>query len=249
MNEKAKPKRTVRRYSLEEKLRLLDEADKPGESIGTVSRRAEVSASVMFKWRQARESGAPTGLKAEEELVPMPEMKAARAKIRALQGLLGKKTEEIEILKDGLEYQHEKKGYGDCRGPLPMRNGRAVRHTHDYKRHGVVDLFAAIEVATGKVTHETRDSHTSADFLSLVKKVAKRYPGQELHVILDNSSTRSTPEVCDWLRKNRHISFHYTPTNASWLNRVEGFFGILGKQSLSMTHFPSKRALRDHIAA
>lgn len=109
MNEKTKPKRIVRRYSLEEKLRLLDESDKPGESIGTVARRAQVSASVMFKWRQARESGALTGLKAEEDLVPMSEMKAARAKIRELQRLLGKKTEEIEILKDGLEYQHEKK--------------------------------------------------------------------------------------------------------------------------------------------
>lgn len=109
MNEKTKPKRVVRRYSLEEKLRLLDEADKPGESIGTVSRRAGVSASVMFKWRQARESGALTGLKAGEELVPASEMKEARAKIRELQRLLGKKTMEIEILKDGLEYQYEKK--------------------------------------------------------------------------------------------------------------------------------------------
>lgn len=132
---------------------------------------------------------------------------------------------------------------------LPLRIGRAVRHTHDYKRHGIVDLFAAIEVATGKVTHETRDSHTSADFLSFMKKVARRYPGKELHVVLDNSSTHSTPEVCDWLKKNPNISFHYTPTSASWLNQVEGFFGILGKQSLSMTHFPSKRALRDHIAS
>lgn len=133
--------------------------------------------------------------------------------------------------------------------PLPLRSGRAVRHTHDYKRHGVVDLFAALEVATGKVTHQTRDSHKGSDFLSFMKRVASRYPGQELHVILDNSSTHSTPDVGEWLSKNRNITFHYTPTSASWLNQVEGFFGILAKQSLSLTHFPSKHALRDHIKA
>jgi transposase len=132
--------------------------------------------------------------------------------------------------------------------PLPLRAGRAVRHTHDYKRHGVVDLFAALEVATGRVTHDLRDSHTGADFLSFMKKVVAQYPGRELHVILDNSSTHGTPDVQTWLAANPKVRFHYTPTSASWLNQVEGFFGILGKQSLSATNFPSKRALREHIA-
>lgn len=133
--------------------------------------------------------------------------------------------------------------------PLPLRSGRAVRHTHDYKRHGTVDLFAALEVATGKVTHDVRDSHTGADFLSFMSKVVRRYPKRELHVILDNSSTHSTPDVQAWLTANPQVIFHYTPTSASWLNQVEGFFGILGKQSLSATNFPSKAALREHIAA
>lgn len=133
--------------------------------------------------------------------------------------------------------------------PLPLRTGRAARHTHDYKRHGVVDLFAALEIATGKVTHELRDSHTGADFLRFMKKVARQYPGRELHVILDNSSTHGTPAVKEWLVANPNVRFHYTPTSASWLNQVEGFFGILAKQSLSTTHFPSKRALREHITA
>ena len=133
--------------------------------------------------------------------------------------------------------------------PLPLRTGRAVRHTHDYKRHGVVDLYAALEVATGKVTHSLTDSHTSADFLAFLKKVERQYSGRELHVILDNSSTHSTPEVRAWLAEHPLVHFHYTPTSASWLNQVEGFFGILGKQSLSITNFPSKKALREHIAA
>lgn len=133
--------------------------------------------------------------------------------------------------------------------PLPLRTGRAARHTHDYKRHGVLDLFAALEIATGKVTHDLRDSHTGADFLGFMKKVARQYPGRELHVVLDNSSTHSTPDVKAWLDANPNVRFHYTPTSASWLNLVEGFFGVLGKQSLSVTNFPSKRALREHIAA
>ncbi len=132
--------------------------------------------------------------------------------------------------------------------PLPLRTGRAVRHTHDYKRHGVVDLYAALEVATGQVTHELKSSHTGSDFLSFMKKIVTRYARSELHVVLDNSSTHGTPEVREWLAQNPRIHFHYTPTSASWLNQVEGFFGILGKQSLSMTNFPSKRALCDHIA-
>lgn len=133
--------------------------------------------------------------------------------------------------------------------PLPLRSGRATRHTHDYKRHGVVDLYAALEIATGNVTHRVTAAHTATDFLAFMKTVVRRYPRKELHVILDNSSTHSTPDVQTWLAEHPRVRFHYTPTSASWLNQVEGFFGILGKQSLSSTDFHSKRALRDHLDA
>jgi transposase len=133
--------------------------------------------------------------------------------------------------------------------PLPLRAGRAVRHTHDYRRHGILDLFAALEVATGKVTHTFSASHTAADFLRFMKKVARTYPGRDLHVVLDNSSTHNTEEIRRWLLANPRVQFHYTPTSASWLNQIEGFFGILAKQSLSVTDFPSQRALHDHLVA
>jgi transposase len=133
--------------------------------------------------------------------------------------------------------------------PLPLRTGRAVRHTHDYRRHGVVDLFAALEIATGKVTHRFSPTHTSADFLRFMKTVARAYPDRDLHVVLDNSSTHNTEEVRAWLRAHPRVQFHYTPTSASWLNQIEGFFGILTKQSLAITDFPSKRALQDHLCA
>jgi transposase len=129
-----------------------------------------------------------------------------------------------------------------------LRSGRARRHTHDYKRHAVVDLYAALEVATGKVTHRISDSHTATDFLAFMNKADRAYPSQELHVILDNSSWHGTPEVQAWLEAHPRVKFHFTRTSASWLNQVEGFFGILGKQSLSET-FSSKKALREHFAA
>jgi len=133
--------------------------------------------------------------------------------------------------------------------PLPLRTGRATRHTHDYKRHGVVDLYAALEIATGTVTHRVTDTHTGMDFLTFMKTVVRRYPKRDLHVVLDNSSTHGTAEVKAWLAQNPRVRFHYTPTSASWLNQVEGFFGILGKQSLGVSDFPSKRALREHLDA
>jgi transposase len=133
--------------------------------------------------------------------------------------------------------------------PLPLRVGRAARHTHDYKRHGIVDLYAALEVATGKVTHRITDTHTAVDFLAFMNQVVRIYPGRTLHVILDNSSSHGTPAVRAWLAAHPPVHFHYTPTSASWLNQVEGFFGILAKQSLRRADHASKKALRDHLAA
>jgi transposase len=133
--------------------------------------------------------------------------------------------------------------------PLPLRAGRAVRHTHDYKRHGVIDLFAALEIANGQVTHQVTETHTAADFIGFMKKVVRAYPNQDLHVVIDNSSSHRTPDVKAWLAANPRVRFHFTPTRASWLNQVEGWFGILGKQSLSKTGFGSKAALKAHLTA
>ena len=133
--------------------------------------------------------------------------------------------------------------------PLPLRQGRARRHTHDYKRHGVVDLYAALDVTTGKVTHRLTKSHKAVDFISFLNKIVREYPEQDLHVVLDNSSSHRTPEVMAWLIDHPSVYFHYTPTSASWLNQVEGFFGILTKQSLSENDFPTKKALCEHLGA
>jgi len=133
--------------------------------------------------------------------------------------------------------------------PLPLRTGRASRHTHDYPRHGGLDLFAALDIATGRVTHRLSATHTATDFLAFMRRVVRAYPGRALHVLLDNSSSHGTAAVRAWLAAHPQVHFHYTPTRASWLNQVEGFFGILGTQSLSRTDLHSTRALPDHLRA
>jgi transposase len=130
---------------------------------------------------------------------------------------------------------------------LPLTKGQIERHTHDYKRNGVVDLYAALDVATGHVTGQCTDTHTGADFLSFMQKVAREYPKKDLHVILDNSSTHKTPDVMAWKALHPRITFHFTPTSASWLNQVEGFFSILTRRSLRRTSFVNRTVLKKHL--
>jgi transposase len=126
---------------------------------------------------------------------------------------------------------------------LPMRPGQVERHTHDYTRHGTSCLFAALEVGSGQVTTDHRARHTGADFLAFMKRVARAYPDQELHVVLDNVSTHSTPAVKSWLERHPRITFHFTPTSASWMNQVETWFGILTRQAIRRGSFSSVKEL------
>jgi transposase/AraC-like DNA-binding protein len=124
-----------------------------------------------------------------------------------------------------------------------------LRHTHDYERHGTTCLFAALEVGTGRVTTDTRDRHTGDDFLAFMHRVARAYPEGELHVVLDNVSTHTTPEVRAWLARHPRITFHFTPTSASWMNQVETWFGILTRQAIRRGSFRSVKELVAMIEA
>ncbi len=132
---------------------------------------------------------------------------------------------------------------------LPLRPGLPARQTHDYRRAGITSLYAALEVASGTVTGELTDRHTGDDFLHFCQLVARRYPRQELHLVLDNSSTHSVPAVQQWLIAHPRVHFHFTPTGASWLNMVEAWFGILTRQSIRRGSFETVRALVRHIRA
>lgn len=132
---------------------------------------------------------------------------------------------------------------------LPLRPHLPARQTHDYHRHGLTSLYAALEVGSGRVTGECSARHTSADFLRFLKRLARQYRGRELHVILDNSSTHSTPAVKAWLARHARVQFHFTPTGASWLNMIEAWFGILTRKSVRRGSFRSVPALVRHIEA
>ena len=122
---------------------------------------------------------------------------------------------------------------------LPLREGLPEKATHDYKRNGTTTLFAALEVATGKVTGQCYDRHGKAEFLDFLKKVAKAYPRRQLHVVLDNYHTHKHDEINTWLAKNPRVTLHFTPTSGSWLNLVEVFFGIITRQAIRRGSFDS----------
>jgi len=132
---------------------------------------------------------------------------------------------------------------------LPMKPGSPERHTHDYKRHGTIDLFAALNIATGEVLGECRPSHNGRDFLAFLKNVRKAWPRKTLHIICDNLSTHKCPEVMEWLEKNKRVHIHHTPTSASWMNQIETWFSILQRQMISRGRHGYVQELNEKLMA
>jgi transposase len=133
---------------------------------------------------------------------------------------------------------------------LPMKKGRGETLTHDYKRNGTVDLFAALNVGTGEVLYDTRKRHTAKDVLAFFKLIDLHVPkGLEIHVVLDNLSAHKAPEVGDWLAhpKRARWHLHFTPTSSSWLNLVEGWFHLLTERRLRRGTFNSVAVLVEAI--
>ncbi len=132
---------------------------------------------------------------------------------------------------------------------LPLRPGLPEKRSHDYVRHGTTTLFAALEVATGKVTDACMPRHRHTEFLRFLKQVAKAYPRKKLHIVVDNYGSHKHPNVRAWLAKNPRIQLHFTPTSGSWLNMVEIFFSIITRQAIRRGTFTSVRDLTDAIRA
>ena len=132
---------------------------------------------------------------------------------------------------------------------LKLPNGRALSgHSHDYKRNGTSTLFAAFEVATGKVTAAHKKRRRRVEFLDFMNDIVAAWPDTAIHVVLDNLSTHK-PSNDRWLQRHPNVRFHFTPTRASWLNQVEIWFSILQGQSLQGASFTSVKQLREHIDA
>jgi transposase len=126
---------------------------------------------------------------------------------------------------------------------LALRPGIPEKQTHDYVRHGTTTLFAALEVATGKVTDACYPRHRHEEFLRFLKQVAKAYPRVKLHIVVDNYATHKHPDVRAWLGRHPRITLHFTPTSGSWLNMVEIFFGIITRQAIRRGTFTSVKDL------
>jgi transposase len=135
---------------------------------------------------------------------------------------------------------------------LPIMPGVPEKATHDYiqpqnRENGTTTLFAALEVATGKVVDACLPRHRHQEFLRFLKQVAKAYPRRQLHIVCDNYATHKHPAVTARLARNPRITLHFTPTSGSWLNMVEIFFGIITRQAIRRGSFDSVRELVDAI--
>jgi transposase len=131
---------------------------------------------------------------------------------------------------------------------LPMMPGMPERRTHDYLRHGVTTLFAALDVATGQITGSLHRKHRATEFRKFLNKLDKQIPADlDVHLICDNYSTHKAPIIARWLATHPRFRLHFTPTYSSWLNQVERWFGLLTEQQLRRGVHTSTQALEKDI--
>jgi len=145
---------------------------------------------------------------------------------------------------------------------LPMMPGMPEKRTHDYVRHGTVDLFAAFDIATGLVIAKTCKNHRAKEWIKFLEEIDKQVPqlaepdepgGEphvlQIHIVADNYATHKTPAVQQWLGKHPRFQVHFTPTSSSWLNQVERWFGLLTEKLLRRGVHKSVRQLEKDILA
>jgi transposase len=133
---------------------------------------------------------------------------------------------------------------------LPMRPGQAERHTHDYKRHGTLSLFAALDVQVGKVVGRCFRRHRAQEFRKFLDTIEAQVPADlEVHLVIDNAGTHKTKRIRDWFAKRPRWHIHFTPTSASWINQVERFFGLLTDRQVRRGTYRSTAELEAAIQA
>ncbi len=134
-----------------------------------------------------------------------------------------------------------------AQGWLKLPDGKALAgFSHTYKRHGTTTLFAALEVTSGLVKTGHYKRRRRVEFLDFMNRIVAEYPDKEIHVILDNLRTHK-PKRDMWLKRNKNVHFHYTPTYSSWLNQVECWFSILSRNALKGASFTSPQQVRKAI--
>jgi transposase len=133
---------------------------------------------------------------------------------------------------------------------LPLQPGQPERRTHDYVRHGTTSLFAALDVATGRVISRCHARHRAREFRRFLQAIDGEVPAElDVHLILDNLSTHKAPTVKRWLAQHPRYHVHFTPTSASWLNQVETWFSVLTRRQLRRGVHRSVRELEAALLA
>jgi len=131
---------------------------------------------------------------------------------------------------------------------LPLKKGKCGTMTHDYKRNGTTSLFAALNIANGKVIGTCMQKHRHQEWIKFLNRIKKNVPGkQEVHIICDNYATHKHSKVKAWETRNKRFKFHFTPTSASWLNMVERFFRDITENQLRRGVFKSAKELTESI--
>ena len=226
-------------------LALLEKPPPPGQACWDGPAVAAVlQGSVHAVWRVLRQEGIC--LQRQRSWCVSTDKEFA-AKAADVVGLYLNPPEKALVIsvdeKPSIQALERKTGY------VETDNGKIVRGLKStYKRHGTLNLFAALEVATGQVTTAITQLKRREEFLQFMDQVVAETPAeQELHVILDNYCTH---KKCDaWLARHPNVHFHFTPTSASWLNQVEIWFGILSRKALRGLSAKSTAELRQAIEA
>ena len=128
---------------------------------------------------------------------------------------------------------------------LPMRPGQPARRSHDYKRHGTTSLFAALDIATGRVIGKCYGRHRAVEFRKFLDEIEAAVPTDlDVHLVIDNYATHKAPTVRNWLNRRPRWHVHLTPTSSSWLNQVERFFALLTERQIRRGIHRSVAALK-----
>jgi transposase len=208
----------------------MTQAEPPGEATHWTCRAMAKAAGVSH--RSVQRIWAAHGLKPHRvrtfKLSTDPKF---AAKVQDVVGLYVDPPEHALVL--SVDEKSQIQALDRTQPGLPMKRGRCGTMTHDYKRHGTTTLFAALNVLEGKIIGQCMARHRHQEFIRFLNKINRETPARrELHLIVDNYATHKHPKVRAWLERHPRFHFHFTPTSASWLNAVEGFFAKLTRQRL-----------------
>src|SRR6202795_2457893 len=218
-----------------ERVIALTQQDPPGETThwtaGMMAKAAGISvSSVQRIWRA---NGLQPHRVRQFKLSTDPQF---AAKLRDIVGLYVDPPAHAIVL--SLDEKSQIQALDRTQPGLPIKKGRAGTMTHDYKRNGTTPLFAALDVLEGKVIGRCMQRHRHQEFIRFLNAIEKTVPMKKtVHVILDNYAAHKHPKVIAWLARHPRVTFHFTPTSASWLNAVEGFFAVLTKRRLKRGTF------------